>query len=94
MRVEKDFEEFLESLNIHNVKYLIIGAYAVTFYAAPRNTGDLDIFIENSKTNAIKILKALENFGFESLGITTEDLMKQDMIIQLGIEPNRIDLIT
>ena len=94
MRVEKDFEEFLKSLNVHKVRYLIVGAYAVTFYSAPRNTGDLDIFIENSKTNAIKILKALENFGFESLGITTEELMRQDMIIQLGIEPNRIDLIT
>ncbi len=94
MRVEKDFEEFIKLLNIHKAKYLIVGAYAVTFYSAPRNTGDIDIFIDSSKTNAIKISKALRDFGFESLGITIEDLMKDDIIIQLGIEPNRIDLIT
>ena len=55
MRVEKDFEEFLKSLNAHNVKYLIVGAYAVTFYSAPRNTGDLDIFIDNSKINLLAL---------------------------------------
>ncbi len=94
MKVEKDYAEFLKLLNEFNVKYLIVGAYAVTFYSEPRNTGDIDIFIENSKKNAKKIINVLTKFGFESLEITENDLIKKDIIIQLGISPVRIDLIT
>ena len=94
MKVEKDFEEFLKLLNEFNVKYLIVGAYAVTFYSEPRNTGDIDIFIENSIINAKKIINVLTKFGFESLNIKESDLITKDTIIQLGISPVRIDLIT
>ncbi len=48
MKVEKDFEEFIRLLNYHKVKYLIVGAYALIYYTKPRNTGDIDFFIEAS----------------------------------------------
>jgi len=94
MKVEKDYAEFIKLLNEFDVKYLIIGAYAVTFYSEPRNTGDIDIFIKNTEPNANKIIKVLTKFGFESLNITIDDLVKEDVVIQLGVPPVRIDLIT
>ncbi len=93
MKVEKDYEEFLSLLNKHNVKYCIIGAFAVAFYAKPRYTKDIDILVEPSKDNAQKILKVLEEFGFGELSVSLEDLMREGNILQLGYEPLRIDLL-
>lgn len=57
MRVEKDFEEFVELLNKHKVKYLIVGAYAYSFYTRPRNTGDIDFLVEPSRVNAQRVMR-------------------------------------
>lgn len=92
MKVEKDYEEFLGLLNKHSVKYCIIGAFAVAFYAKPRYTKDIDILIEPSIDNGQKILKALGEFGFGELAISLEDLTQEGNIVQLGYEPLRIDL--
>ena len=94
MRVEKDFEEFIRLLNFQKVEYLIVGAYALIYYTYPRNTGDIDIFINSTHKNAEKMLNVIKDFGFESLGLEAEDFTKQDTIIQLGFPPNRIDIIT
>jgi hypothetical protein len=93
MKVEKDYEEFLSLLNKHNVKYCIIGAFAVAFYAKPRYTKDIDILVEPSNDNALKILKALGEFGFGKLAVSIEDLTQEGNILQLGYEPLRIDLL-
>jgi len=90
----KDFKEFIELLNENNVKYLVVGGYAVALHGHPRYTKDLDIWIELSSGNAEKILNVLENFGFGSLGLKTDDFLTQDQVIQLGYPPNRIDLLT
>lgn len=94
MKVEKDYEELLILFNKHDVKYCIIGAFALAFYARPRYTKDLDILVEPSSQNALKILAALNDFGFGELALSEEDFTKQGHIIQLGYEPVRIDLIT
>lgn len=94
MRVEKDFEEFIKLLNYQKVKYLVVGAYALIYYTYPRNTGDINFFIETSSENAKKILKVIKDFGFESVELEEKDLTKPDSIIQFGFSPNRIDLIT
>lgn len=94
MKTEKDYEEFLESLNRHNVKYCIIGSYALAFYAKPRYTKDIDILIESSLENAEKILNALADFGFGSLDLSVDDFTQEGVIIQLGYEPVRIDILT
>jgi hypothetical protein len=94
MEISKDFEEFFELLNGHNVRYLIVGGYAFAIHAKPRFTNDLDVFIEPDRSNASNVLKALEDFGFGNVGITLEDLQKIDHVIQLGYPPYRIDLMT
>ena len=81
-------------LNNNQVKYLVIGGYAVAVHGHPRYTKDIDIWIEISEENAQKLVTALTQFGFESLGVTSEDFQTPDQIIQLGYPPNRIDLIT
>ena len=89
-----DFREFIESLNRHNVRYLLIGGYAVALHGHPRYTKDLDIWISMDNTNAANLLKALKDFGFSSLSLSVEDFLKPDQIVQLGFPPNRIDLMT
>lgn len=94
MKVEKDYEELLELFNRHKVKYCIVGAYAVAFYAKPRYTKDMDILVEPSIENGGKIVKALVDFGFGSLDLTKKDFCQKGKIIQLGYEPVRVDIIT
>lgn len=91
---EKDFVEFIELLNKNNVEYLIVGAYALAVYTRPRNTGDIDILINPTIQNAEKIIKVLEDFGFSNTGIDLQDFLKEGQIIQLGVNPVRIDLLT
>ena len=92
--LSQDFKEFIGSLNDNGVEYLIIGGYAVAFHGHPRYTKDLDIWIQISTDNATRMMKALADFGFASLGLTENDFMEQDHVIQLGHPPNRIDVIT
>ncbi|MCB4756464.1 MAG: nucleotidyltransferase [Elusimicrobia bacterium] len=92
--IEKDYEEFLKLLNKHRVKYCIVGAYALAFYAVPRYTKDMDVFMEQSRDNASKILAALRDFGFANLRLTEKDLVEPHTTIQLGYEPVRIDLVS
>lgn len=94
MELQKDFKEFLEYLNKNNVEYVIVGAYALAFYGVPRYTGDIDILINPSEDNAKKLLKALTEFGFGSLGLKTNDFTTTDNVIQLGYAPVRIDILT
>jgi len=93
MRVEKDFEQFIALLNKREVQYVIVGAFAVSFHAQPRFTGDIDFFIGNSSANIQSLLQTLNDFGFKSLNLSEKDF-DEDSIIQLGYEPNRIDLLT
>jgi hypothetical protein len=92
--LNQDFKEFIQLLNNNQVKYLVIGGYAVAVHGHPRYTKDIDIWVEMSSENAQKLMTALTEFGFASLGLTAEDFQTPDQIIQLGYPPNRIDLIT
>jgi len=89
-----DFKEFIESLNAHKVRYMIIGDYALAFYGYPMNTGDMDFWIEPGEENILNLFDALKDFGFSSLGHKISDFMDNDNVIQLGFPPNRIDLIS
>ncbi len=92
--LNQDFKEFIQSLNDNRVRYLVIGGYAVAFHGHPRYTKDMDVWIAMNPDNAAKMVKALEQFGFGSLGLKAEDFLVPDQIIQLGYAPNRIDLLT
>ena len=91
----RDYEEFIAALNDHGVRYLIVGAHAVAFHARPRATKDLDILLDPSLANARRALAALRDFfGGADLGYTVADLTDPQWIIQLGVAPVRIDLLS
>jgi len=92
--LNQDFREFIQSLNDNGVRYLVIGGYAVAFHGHPHYTKDIDIWIGMHAENAANIVKALEQFGFASLGLQVSDFTAPDQFILLGYPPNRIDLIT
>jgi len=94
METQKDFRELLALFNAHKVDYLIVGAHALAYHGAPRYTGDMDLFVRPDSENARRILKALGEFGFGSLGFTPEDFTAPGKIVQLGVAPVRIDLVT
>ncbi len=90
--LNQDFREFLQSLNDNGVRYLVIGGYAVAFHGHPRYTKDMDVWIAMDAENAANMVRALEQFGFASLGLKEEDFLVAGQIIQLGYPPNRIDV--
>jgi len=92
--LNQDFKEFIQSLNDNQVRYLVVGGYAVALHGHPRYTKDLDVWILPSAENVTNLLKALDQFGFSSLGLQAHDFLDPDQIVQLGNPPNRIDLIT
>ena len=93
MVLNQDFKEFIQSLNDNEVKYLVIGGYAVAFHGHPRYTKDLDVWVELSEQNANGLVKALDAFGFGSLGLKAADFMEPEQVIQLGYPPSRIDIL-
>lgn len=93
MDVNPDFRDLLKMLNDYGVKYLIAGAYAVMYYSEPRFTKDIDIWIEPTSSNARKLWKALAEFGAPLEQVTINDFCNKDLIYQIGIEPNRIDIM-
>ena len=94
MELSQDFREFIKLLNKNKVEYLLAGGYAVAAHGYPRFTGDLDVWIKPSPENATQVLEALKEFGFSSIDIGQEDLIEENIVIQLGYPPFRIDLIT
>lgn len=94
MDLEEDLREFVELLNALEVRYVVVGAFAVAYHGYPRYTGDIDLFIEPSTENAKQIMKAIDQFGFGATGLSAADFLQDDRVIQLGIAPNRIDLLT
>ena len=94
MDLDQDFNEFVQLLLANDVRFLIIGGYALAAHGAPRYTGDLDTWLWVNDNNANRVLVVLESFGFGSLNITREDLLNPNTVIQLGYPPHRIDLLT
>ena len=93
MILNPDFKEFFQLLNKNNVRYLVIGGFAVAFHGYPRYTKDIDIWLWINPENAKNVVRTLEDFGFKSLGLSIDDFLESETIIQIGHPPNRIDLI-
>ena len=94
MKLHRDLKEFLQLLNEAEVRYLIVGGYAVAAHGHVRYTKDLDVWLESERANANRMMDVLRKFGFESLDIAAEDFLEPGQTIQLGHEPARIDLLT
>lgn len=93
MNVNPDFSDFIDVLNRNEVEYVIVGAFALAFLGFPRATGDMDIWIRPAPSNVQALLRAIEDFGFKSLGVTQDDVLS-GKIVQMGYPPVRIDVIT
>lgn len=82
--LNKHFREFIELLENREVEYLVVGGYAVGVHGFPRYTGDFDVFVALSEGNAEKILQSLAEFGFADLGLTGEDFLEPDVVVEIG----------
>jgi hypothetical protein len=94
MRLNRDFQEFVAALSSRNVRFLIVGGYAVAAHGHPRYTKDLDIWVWADPRNAANILEALNDFGLGSLDLQAVDFVEPNAVVQLGFEPQRIDILT
>ena len=94
MKLQKDLREFIELLNSHKVEYLVVGGHAVAFHGYPRYTGDIDFLVRPTEENVSRIVAVLESFGFSGVQELKTSLTQPDKIVQLGVPPNRIDILT
>jgi hypothetical protein len=94
MPLPEDWRAFIESLNSHGVEYVVVGAVALAHHGFPRYTGDLDVLVRNSPDNAQRVEAALAAFGLAALGLKAADFVDAYRVVQLGVPPNRIDLLT
>lgn len=93
-KLQNDLKEFIGLLNSHRVDYLIIGGHAVAFHGFPRYTGDFDFFVRMSEDNADALIRVLNAFGFSDMGLERSTFLAPDQVVQLGVPPNRIDILT
>ncbi len=93
MFVNSDFSDLLRIFNDHNVRYLIIGGYAVVQYAEPRFTKDLDVLIGTDINNADAVYNALKEFGAPLADLTPKDFSEEGFFFQMGVPPVRVDVL-
>lgn len=94
MQLSPDFRELLECFDRHDVRYLVVGGWALAAHGVPRLTKDLDLWVWPDAGNADAVVHALDDFGFADLGLAQSDFVEPDVVVQLGYPPNRVDLLT
>jgi predicted nucleotidyltransferase len=92
--LNKDYKEMLQCLSEENVKFLLVGAYAVAAYGYPRATKDIDLFVGAAPDNAPGIMRALARFGAPLSGVSASDFATEGIVFQIGNNPRRIDILT
>jgi hypothetical protein len=92
--MNQDFVDLLRAFNDANVRYLVVGAYALALHGRPRATGDLDLWIDATPENATRVMQALAAFGAPLTDVTTEDFAREGIVFQIGVPPGRIDILT
>ena len=93
LELPPDFKELLALLNRYQVKYLLLGGYAVGLYGYARSTNDLDIVIADDEENAHRIVAALVEFGFGSGDLSTKLFTQKNSRVVMGVEPMAIDVL-
>lgn len=91
--IPQDFREFIQLLNQHRVRYLVIGGYAVGYHGYPRYTGDLDVFVEISPKNATALVRVLEEFGLTNEKVPLKPFLTRGTIVRMGRDPMRLEII-
>lgn len=89
-----DYRDILLALSDEEVRFLLVGAYALAAYGYPRATMDIDIWVSPDRHNANAVLRALERFGAPLNDLKRDDLESEDTVFQIGVAPRRIDIIT
>jgi hypothetical protein len=92
--MNRDFLDILRALLDAEARFIIVGAYAVNVYIDPRATGDLDIWVEPTPDNAVKVMQALREFGAPLTELSEADFASPGVIFQIGVPPRRIDMLT
>ncbi len=92
--LNQDYKDMLAALLGEKADFLIVGAYALAVYGLPRATGDIDLFVGTNPENSKKVYQALAQFGAPMTELTPHTFTQEDVIFQLGVAPNRIDLLT
>jgi hypothetical protein len=92
--MNQDFVDLLRSFIAHDVRFLVVGAYALAVHGTPRATGDLDVWVDATPENAPRVLRALAEFGAPMQGLTDRDFSRPGIVYQMGLAPGRIDVIT
>lgn len=92
--MNQDFVDLLRAFIAADVRFLVVGAYALAVHGRPRATGDLDLFVEPSGDNALRVLNALREFGAPLEAVTQDDFTRPGVVFQIGLPPRRIDILT
>jgi hypothetical protein len=92
--MNRDFAEMLGALCDQRVEFLVVGAYALAAHGLPRSTGDIDLWVRPTRENAARVWQALQAFGAPLFNLTQEDLEEPGIVFQIGLPPNRIDILT
>jgi hypothetical protein len=94
--VNEDFRDLLAALLEAGARFLVVGAHALAVHGVPRATGDLDVWIAADGENADRVWAALMRFGAPAaaLGLSRDDFMRPDQVVQIGLPPRRIDVLT
>jgi hypothetical protein len=94
--LNSDFKDLLICFGREGVEYVLVGAYALAFHGAPRATGDIDVFVRSTPTNAERVWRALKSFGapLGAVGVQPSDFAAPGMVYQVGLPPRRIDILT
>jgi hypothetical protein len=89
-----DFIDLLRAFNAADVRFLVVGAYALALHGRPRATGDLDLWIDATPDNAARLMEALAAFGAPLAGVSVADFAREGIVYQIGVPPGRIDILT
>jgi hypothetical protein len=94
MNLNRDYSDLLSAFAAAKVRFLLVGAYALSYHGRPRATGDLDVWVEPSPANARRVWAALASFGAPLKSVRVEDFSTAHSVFQIGVAPNRIDVLT
>lgn len=94
MKLPREWQERIESLLSHRVRFLIVGAHALAAHGRPRATQDLDLFVDPTAANARRLGGALSDFGYPALARVWRRFARRDRMVTLGREPLRVDIMT
>jgi hypothetical protein len=92
--VNPDFRDILSAFSAEGVEFVVVGAYALAAHAVPRATGDIDLWVATTGENPRRVRRALIRFGAPVESLTEDDLRRPDLIFQVGVAPQRIDVLT